>query len=120
MRDPADSTGDIWEEMYLELAHAYRDRDAEQATEAQLELLDRYGAGQFKLTTRMVALARILCGDVNIAATTALQTGREVCLMRRANIPMPILTPQEHRKHYQLYEGKVCVDESAKQCRSCS
>ena len=60
---------------------------------------------------------------MNIAATTALQTihptGREVALMRGANIMMPILTPTSHRSHYQLYEGKICLDESAKQCRSC-
>jgi len=116
-------TGEVWEASHPDLAQAYRDKETATATEEQLELLDRYGAGQFELTTRMVALARLLCGDANLAATTALQTihptGREVALMRGANILMPIITPTEHRAHYQLYEGKVCVDESAKQCRSC-
>lgn len=116
-------TGNVWESQHADLAQAYRDKETNTATEEQLILLDRYGAGRFELTTRMVALARLLCGDVNLAATTALQTihptGREVALMRGANILMPILTPKEHREHYKLYEGKVCVDESAKQCRSC-
>lgn len=116
-------TGDLWESMYPELVHAYKRRDDQAATEDELLLLDRCGAKQFEMTTRMVALARLLLQDVNLAATTALQTvhptGREVALMRGANILMPILTPKEHRAHYQLYEGKVCVDESAKQCRSC-
>jgi biotin synthase len=39
--------------------------------------------------------------------------------MRGANILMPILTPKDQRTSYQLYEGKVCIDESASQCRSC-
>jgi hypothetical protein len=30
----------------------------------------------FDLTTRMYALARLMLGDVNIAATTALQVGK--------------------------------------------
>jgi biotin synthase len=33
----------------------------------------RYNEKLFRLSTKMVALARIICGDVNIAATTALQ-----------------------------------------------
>ena len=77
----------------------------------------------FELTTRMIALSRLLLQDVNIAATTALQTidptGREVAIMRGANILMPILTPTSHRQYYQLYEGKVCIDESATECRTC-
>lgn len=116
-------TGEVWESQHADVAQAYRDREAQTATEEQLTLLDRYGAGRFELSTRMIALARLLCGDVNIAATTALQTlhptGREIALMRGANILMPILTPKVRRENYQLYEGKVCVDESAKQCRSC-
>lgn len=114
-------TGDWWEEEHPELSVAVRQADT--ATPEQLKLLDTHAAAMFELTTRMVALSRILLGDVNIAATTALQTihptGREVALMRGANILMPILTPKHHRANYQLYEGKVCLDESAKQCRSC-
>eukprot|EP00633_Aureoumbra_lagunensis_P000905 CAMPEP_0197291178 /NCGR_PEP_ID=MMETSP0890-20130614/11731_1 /TAXON_ID=44058 ORGANISM="Aureoumbra lagunensis, Strain CCMP1510" /NCGR_SAMPLE_ID=MMETSP0890 /ASSEMBLY_ACC=CAM_ASM_000533 /LENGTH=319 /DNA_ID=CAMNT_0042763811 /DNA_START=416 /DNA_END=1375 /DNA_ORIENTATION=- len=84
---------------------------------------DQYKINVFERTTRMIALARILMGDINIAATTALQAirpdGREVALRRGANILMPILTPTETREHYQLYEGKPCLDETATQCRSC-
>ena len=88
------------------------------------------------LTTRMNALARITLGNVNIAATTALQVGamhlfsssnlffakpkiklppmpqaidavgREIALRRGANILMPILTPTKYREHYTLYEGE--------------
>lgn len=116
-------TGEVWEKLYPKLSRAIRGKEDKTATAEELQILDTHHAAMFELTTRMVALARLLLGDVNIAATTALQTihptGREVALMRGANIMMPILTPTDHRVHYQLYEGKVCVDESAKQCRSC-
>lgn len=52
-------------------------------------------------TTRMYALARIMLGNVNIAATTALEAldpeGRELALRRGANVVMPIITPQRLR-----------------------
>lgn len=114
---------DLWATEHPELYQAFIAKENNTATPLQLESLEIQSASMFELTTRMVALARLLLGDVNIAATTALQTihptGREVALMRGANIMMPILTPEDQRANYQLYEGKVCLDESAKQCRSC-
>jgi len=96
-------TGDLWEQENPRLALAIAAKEAGTATPEQLELLDAHAAAMFELSTRMVALSRILLGDVNIAATTALQTihptGREVALMRGANIMMPILTPTSHRAH---------------------
>ncbi|CAG9463417.1 unnamed protein product [Pedinophyceae sp. YPF-701] len=75
------------------------------------------------LTMRMNALARINLGNSNIAATTALQAidpmGREIALSRGANILMPILTPTKFREHYQLYEGKPCITDTAEECRRC-
>ena len=75
------------------------------------------------LTTRMNALARITLGNVNIAATTALQavhpTGRELALRRGANILMPILTPAAYRADYALYEGKPCITDTAAGCEAC-
>jgi biotin synthase-like enzyme len=108
---PHTPTGELWSSLHPNLL--------QEANGA----LDVYNARMFELTTRMVALARLLLGNVNIAATTALQTihptGREVALMRGANILMPILTPTSQRQYYQLYQGKVCIDESATECRSC-
>jgi len=116
-------TGDDWALEHDDLSRAVVAKENKTATPEQLHLLDIHAARMFEITTRMVALSRILLGNVNIAATTALQTihptGREVALMRGANILMPILTPTTHRAHYQLYEGKVCLEESAQQCRSC-
>jgi biotin synthase len=84
---------------------------------------DRTPADRFGLGLRMIAAARLLLMDVNIAATTALQAldpaGREQGLRFGANVIMPQLTPTEVRRDYLLYEGKPCLDESAEQCRSC-
>jgi biotin synthase len=84
---------------------------------------ERTAADRFDLALRMIAAARLLLEDVNIAAATALQAidpeGREKALSWGANIIMPQLTPTEVRHDYQLYDGKPCLDESADQCRSC-
>lgn len=76
-----------------------------------------------ELTTRMNALTRITLGNVNIAATTALQAidpmGREIALRRGANVLMPILTPTKYREHYTLYEGKPCITDTAEECQKC-
>jgi len=81
-------------------------------------------AAMLKLTTRMNALARITLGNVNIAATTALQAidplGRELALRRGANVLMPILTPTKYREHYTLYEGKPCINDTADECQKVS
>ncbi len=75
------------------------------------------------LALRMIAVARIVLKDVNIAATTALQAldpiGREKGLTFGANVIMPQLTPTEKRGDYLLYDGKPCLDETAGQCKNC-
>lgn len=87
------------------------------------DVQERTAADRFDLALRMIAAARLLLKDVNIAAATALQAidpeGREKALSWGANIIMPQLTPTEVRRDYQLYDGKPCLDESADQCRSC-
>jgi biotin synthase len=71
----------------------------------------------------MISLARLVMKDINIAATTALQTldpgGREKGVLAGANIIMPNITPTDYRKFYQLYDNKPCLDENARQCKSC-
>jgi len=71
----------------------------------------------------MIALTRLVLKDVNIAAATALQTldpsGREKGVQAGANIIMPNITPTDYRKFYQLYNNKPCLDENARQCKSC-
>jgi biotin synthase len=78
---------------------------------------------RFYYSLKMVALLRIMMKDINIAATTAMQTldkqGREKALKVGANIIMPNLTPVKYREGYLLYEDKPCIDEEASQCQTC-
>ncbi len=78
---------------------------------------------RFDLSLKMLAVLRIICPDINIAATTAMQTldqqGREKAIMLGANVIMPNLTPVKYREGYQLYEDKPCMDEEASECMNC-
>jgi biotin synthase len=80
-------------------------------------------ADQLQLALNMIAVVRLACPDVNIAATTALQAmvadGRERGLSYGANVTMPNLTPVHARGNYKLYEGKPCMDEAREECRGC-
>lgn len=75
------------------------------------------------MSFKMYAVLRIMMKDINIAATTALQTidpiGRERAIKIGANILMPNVTPGIVRKNYLLYENKPCVDENADDCLDC-
>lgn len=67
-------------------------------------------------TCKVMALARILCPDTNIPATTALATldpvhGYELGLGRGANVIMPNVTPMKYRRLYEIYPDKVCCTE---------
>lgn len=72
---------------------------------------------RFELALKMIALLRITMKDVNIAASTAMQTldpqGREKALRAGANIVMPNLTPVQYREGYLLYKNKPGTDEQA-------
>jgi len=78
---------------------------------------------RLRLGLRMIAAARLLLRDVNIAATTALQAladdGREQGLRFGANVIMPQVTPPRVRAMYTLYDGKPCLDDTAEQCAVC-
>lgn len=75
------------------------------------------------LSLAMVALARLVLKDVNIAATTALQVldpmGREKALLCGANVLMPNITPNPYRKLYEIYHNKPCMDEDSAKCALC-
>lgn len=78
---------------------------------------------RLRLSLLMIGLTRLLTGNTNIAATTALQAldpvGREKGISWGANVLMPSLTPGEFRRDYLLYEGKPCVDETREECLHC-
>jgi biotin synthase len=76
------------------------------------------------MTYKVIALTRLVCPQANIPSTTALATinkksGRELGLSRGANVVMPNVTPVEYRMKYEIYPGKACLNETAKQCQRC-
>jgi biotin synthase len=76
------------------------------------------------MTYRVLALARLVCPTANIPSTTALATlnlaeGRELGLLRGANVVMPNVTPVRYRAHYAIYPSKACIRETAGDCRGC-
>ena len=72
---------------------------------------------RLELSLKMVAILRIMMKDINIAATTALQTlqadARERAILMGANIIMPNVTPQSFREQYFLYQNKTVVKDDA-------
>ncbi len=79
--------------------------------------------GTLSLALRTMAVMRILMKDINIPATTAMESlhpkGRIMALQAGANVVMPNVTEGEYRKFYELYPGKICVNEQPLQCRTC-
>jgi biotin synthase len=76
------------------------------------------------MTYKVVALTRLMCPEANIPSTTALATlnkeaGRELGLMRGANVVMPNITPPEYRAKYEIYPNKACITDTAEQCFGC-
>jgi biotin synthase len=76
------------------------------------------------MTTKVIALTRLVCPDVNLPSTTALATvntenGRELGLERGANVWMPNLTPVKYRALYEIYPDKACAGDTAEACQAC-
>ena len=88
----------------------------------QTPLKDTAG-GTLDLALRTMALMRIMLQDINIPATTAMESlhpqGRIKALQSGANVVMPNITEGEYRKLYELYPGKICVNDTPAHCRSC-
>jgi len=75
-------------------------------------------AERFELSLRMIALARMLLKDVNIAASTALDAldtdGRVKAILAGANVFMPNMTPKIYAENYHLYEGKPRIKDDTR------
>ena len=88
----------------------------------QTPLKDAAG-GTLDLALRTMAVMRLLLPDINIPATTAMESlapnGRILALQAGANVVMPNVTEGEYRKFYELYPGKICVSETPVACRTC-
>lgn len=79
--------------------------------------------GDFHLSVKVTAIIRLLMLDINIPATTAMESlepeGRSKALKAGANVVMPNVTEGEYRKLYALYPGKICVNDTPNHCRKC-
>lgn len=79
--------------------------------------------GNFTLALKVMALTRILLKNINIPATTAMETlnpdGRIIALQSGANVVMPNVTEQEYRPKYEIYPNKICINEAPSHCRKC-
>ncbi len=79
--------------------------------------------GSFTLALKVMALVRILLPDINIPATTAMETlnpnGRIIALQSGANVVMPNVTSTQYRAKYEIYPNKICLNDSPDKCRGC-
>ena len=66
--------------------------------------------GTFTLACKVMALTRLVLPDINIPATTAMETlepnGQLRALQSGANVIMPNVTLSDVRQYYELYPGK--------------
>ncbi len=85
-------------------------------------LCDEKG-GSFELALKVMALTRLLLPDINIPATTAMETlnpnGRIIALQSGANVVMPNVTFKEYRAKYEIYPNKICINDEPEMCRKC-
>ncbi|MDU2065117.1 MAG: [FeFe] hydrogenase H-cluster radical SAM maturase HydE [Sporomusaceae bacterium] len=77
----------------------------------------------FMMAVKVMALARLLLRNINIPATTAMETlhpqGRIFALQSGANVVMPNVTEGDYRRMYALYPGKICINDTPAHCRGC-
>jgi len=77
----------------------------------------------FWLALRVMAITRLLLPDINIPATTAMESildeGRILALQAGANVVMPNVTEGKYREYYALYPGRICITDSPSQCKNC-
>lgn len=89
--------------------------------------LGMYRHGDFILALKVMALTRIVLKNVNIPATTAMETlnpnGQILALQSGANVIMPNVTFDEYKENYEIYPDKfrsgdrLSVEEKIKSIR---
>jgi biotin synthase len=85
--------------------------------------IEKSECNSFDLALKVMAILRLLMPDINIPATTAMETlnpnGRLIALQCGANVVMPNATETQYRRHYEIYPGKICPGDSPGHCRFC-
>ena len=70
--------------------------------------------GSLELALKVMALTRLLLPDINIPATTAMETinpdGRLIALKSGANVFMPNVTDRVYTSKYEIYPNKSGID----------
>lgn len=73
-------------------------------------------SGSVELTCFMLSLIRIICPNILLPATTALETldeqGREKAILSGANVIMPNISPFAAQESYRLYNNKPTTKSS--------
>ncbi|MCM1265829.1 MAG: [FeFe] hydrogenase H-cluster radical SAM maturase HydE, partial [Candidatus Gastranaerophilales bacterium] len=77
----------------------------------------------FNMALKVMAITRLLLPDINIPATTAMETinpnGRIIALESGANVVMPNIMTTEYKSKYEIYPNKICINEDFHKCRGC-
>lgn len=78
--------------------------------------LKNAATARLNTSLKVVALTRLLLPDINIPATTAMETiepdGRLKALQCGANVVMPNIAEGEYKKFYALYPGKFSPEQA--------
>ena len=73
--------------------------------------LKNFENGSFNLALKVMAITRLLLPDINIPATTAMESlvenGRMIALCSGANVIMPNFTGENYRSDYSIYPNKI-------------
>ena len=76
--------------------------------------LANHKINNFNLSIRVMAITRLLLPDINIPATTAMETlnknGHIIALQSGANVLMLNITPQTYKKNYEIYPDKAGIN----------
>lgn len=79
--------------------------------------------GTLTLALKVMALTRLLLPDINIPATTAMETlapdGRIIALKSGANVVMPNVTDENCKQKYTIYPGKAGLHNTPEEYKSC-
>ena len=79
--------------------------------------LENENGGTLTMALKVMALTRLLLPDINIPATTAMETlepdGRLKALQSGANVVMPSVTDKECKHKYTIYPGKAGLNNTA-------